>query len=148
MATIGTIRYRNGSSWVDILHPVGSFYFSTQSTSPSSLFGGTWIQITNAAIRGATATGYTGSDSTTLTISQIPAHQHNSSGTWLAQSIAGGGAASGFNTYWGTGNLGYNTSPSRGGGGCSHKHSTFLQLFCVVSFRLDCLEVYYNAPQI
>lgn len=76
MASVGTIRFRNGSSWTDILHPIGSFYFSTSSTSPSSLFGGTWSQITNAAIRGATSTGYTGSDSTTLTSSQIPAHTH------------------------------------------------------------------------
>lgn len=133
MATIGTIRYRNGSNWVDILHPVGSFYFSTQSTSPSSLFGGTWVQITNAAIRGATATGYTGSDSTTLTISQIPAHQHNNSGTWLAQSVAGGGAANGFNTYWGTGNLTYNTSPSQGGGG---SHTNIQRSYnCFVWYR-------------
>lgn len=98
------------------MYPVGSFYFSTQSISPSSLFGGTWTQITNAAIRGATTIGYTGSDSTTLTINQIPAHQHNASGTWLAQSVAGGGVATGFDTYWGTGNLTYNTTPSRGGG--------------------------------
>lgn len=137
MATIGTIRYRNGSNWVDILHPVGSFYFSTQSTSPSSLFGGTWIQITNAAIRGATTTGYAGSDSTTLTISQIPAHQHNSSGTWLAQSVAGGGAAAGFDAYWGTGNLGYNTSPSRGGGGRTQTFNVLTTVLCgIVPLRL------------
>lgn len=134
MASVGTIKYKSGSSWVDILHPVGSFYFSTQSTSPSSLFGGTWIRITNAAIRGATTTGYAGSDSTTLTISQIPAHQHNSSGTWLAQSVAGGGAtSSGFDTYWGTGNLGYNTSPSRGGGG---SHTNIQRSYnCFVWYR-------------
>lgn len=76
MATIGTIRYRNGSDWVDILHPVGSFYFSTQSTSPASLFGGTWSQISGAVVRGATSTGYGGSDTHTLTISEMPAHKH------------------------------------------------------------------------
>lgn len=145
------LYYKSGSSWVNalnIFYPVGAFYISNVSTSPATLLGGTWAQVTNAAIRGATSIGYTGSDSTTLTISQIPAHQHNNSGTWLAQSVAGGGAATGFDTYWGTGNLTYNKSPSRGGGGFPHKHSTFLQLLCVVSCRLNCLEVYYNAPQI
>ena len=76
MASVGTIKYKNGSSWVDILHPVGSFYFSSQSTSPSSLFGGTWSQIDGAVPRGATKFGYVGSDSTTLSLSQIPQHNH------------------------------------------------------------------------
>lgn len=135
MASIGTIKFKNGSSWIDILHPVGSFYFSTSSTSPSSLFGGTWVQITNAAIRGATTTGYTGSDSTTLTISQIPAHQHNSSGTWLAQSVVGGGAANGFDTYWGTGNLTYTQSPSRGGGGLTQTFNVLTTVLCGIAPR-------------
>lgn len=77
MASIGTIRFRNGSSWIDILHPIGSFYISNTSTSPASLFGGSWTQITNAALRGAAGTGYTGSDSTVLTVNQIPSHTHN-----------------------------------------------------------------------
>ena len=135
MASIGTIRFRNGSSWTDILHPVGSFYFSTSSTSPASLFGGSWTPVTNAAIRGATSIGYTGSDSTTLTISQIPAHQHNSSGTWLAQSVAGGGAATGFDTYWGTGNLTYNKSPSRGGGVLTQISNVLTTVLCGIAPR-------------
>ena len=28
-------------------HPVGSIYMSTESTSPTDLFGGTWEQITD-----------------------------------------------------------------------------------------------------
>ena len=76
MASVGTIKYKNGSTWVDILHPVGSFYLSTQSISPSSLFGGTWVQITNAVLRGAAGTGYGGSDTHTLTINEMPKHTH------------------------------------------------------------------------
>lgn len=76
MATIGTIRYRNGSNWVDILHPVGSFYFSTASTTPASLFGGTWVQITGAVIRGNNSLGYGGSDTHTMTESEMPSHRH------------------------------------------------------------------------
>lgn len=76
MASVGTIKYKNGSSWIDILHPVGSFHLSTSSTSPANLFGGTWSQITNAALRGSTSVGYTGSDTHTLTINEMPSHQH------------------------------------------------------------------------
>lgn len=83
MATIGTIRYRNGSNWVDILHPVGSFYFSTASTTPASLFGGTWVQITGAVIRGNNSLGYGGSDTHTMTESEMPSHRHKiTTGEW------------------------------------------------------------------
>ena len=77
MASVGTIKYKNGSSWIDILHPVNSFYISYASTSPANLFGGTWTQVTNAALRGATSKGYTGSDTHTLTETEMPRHTHS-----------------------------------------------------------------------
>ena len=55
---MASIKYKNGSSWVDIrntLYPVGSIYMSTSSTSPATLFGGTWSQISGALL-GATGT--------------------------------------------------------------------------------------------
>lgn len=67
------------ATWVnlmDILYPVGSMYFSTSSTSPSSLIGGSWVQITDAAIRGAVSTGYTGADTHKLTTDEMPSHSH------------------------------------------------------------------------
>lgn len=73
---MATINYFDGSVWTDAVHPVGSFYFSIESTSPSSLFGGQWTQITGAAIRGAEEMGYVGSDTHTLTIAEIPSHRH------------------------------------------------------------------------
>lgn len=91
MASVGTIKYKNGSTWVDILHPVGSFYFSTKSTSPSSLFGGTWSQINGAVPRGATSFGYTGNDSTTLSLSQIPQHNHSFWGYMTEKEASGYG---------------------------------------------------------
>lgn len=84
MASVGTIKYKNGSSWIDILHPVNSFYFSYAPTSPSSLFGGTWTQVTNAALRGASSVGYTGADTHALTINEMPSHNHKyNTGSWL-----------------------------------------------------------------
>lgn len=74
--------YKNGSSWINALnlfYPTGAIYVSTTSTSPGTLFGGTWQQISNAALRAATSSiaSYTGSDTHTLTVNEIPAHKHN-----------------------------------------------------------------------
>lgn len=77
MASVGTIKYKNGSSWIDILHPINSFYISYASTSPSSLFGGVWTQVRNAVLRGATGIGYVGSDTHILIISEMPSHTHS-----------------------------------------------------------------------
>ena len=60
-----------------VIYPVGAIYASANSTSPASLFGGSWTQITDAALRGATSVGYTGSDTHILTIKEMPSHIHN-----------------------------------------------------------------------
>lgn len=69
------------ATWVnlmDILYPVGAFYFSTKNTSPSSLIGGTWAQVSNAVIRGVTsgAANYTSTNDRVLTAADLPAHSH------------------------------------------------------------------------
>ena len=99
MASVGTIKYKNGSSWVDILHPTGSFYISSQSTSPAALFGGTWTQVTNAVLRGATSLGYTGSDKHTLTVDEIPSHRHGQNTPYYGDNQ---GSYIGHTTYWST----------------------------------------------
>lgn len=97
MASVGTIKYKNGSSWIDILHPVNSFYISYASTSPASLFGGTWTQITGAAIRGNNSVGYTGSDTHTLTVDEIPSHRHTQNTPFYGDNS---GSHTGHVTYW------------------------------------------------
>lgn len=91
---MATLKYKDGDSWIDVLHPIGSFYFSNSNESPSSLFGGTWTQVTGAAIRGDSSTGYTGSDTYTLTENEMPKHSHHLSGT---------GNTSGINAGWQSG---------------------------------------------
>lgn len=59
-----------------VIYPVGAIYASANSTSPASLFGGSWTQITNAALRGATGVGYTGSDTHALSTNEMPSHSH------------------------------------------------------------------------
>lgn len=62
------------------VYPVGSIYLSVNSTSPASLFGGTWTQLQNRFLLGAGsnyANGATGGAAThTLTIDEIPSHDH------------------------------------------------------------------------
>lgn len=78
------------------VYPVGSIYMSTNSTSPASLFGGTWEQIHGRFLlatggTGANTDGYFGNitggwnaglgsmggqDYHTLTVGEIPSHNH------------------------------------------------------------------------
>ena len=66
------------------VYPVGSIYCSYGSTSPAVLFGfGSWTKIEGRFLLGANATyglGSTGGSATvTLTINQIPSHNHSAS---------------------------------------------------------------------
>ena len=65
---------------INIVYPVGSIYMSVNSTSPASLFGGTWERIKDRfllASGDAYKAGSTGGEAThTLTINEMPAHEH------------------------------------------------------------------------
>ena len=60
------------------LYPVGAVYISANSTSPASLFGGTWEQLKDRFLLGAGSTysaGSTGGEAThKLTTNEIPSH--------------------------------------------------------------------------
>ena len=64
------------SLMLDLAHPVGSYYWSSQSTNPSELFGGTWEQIKDQFILAAgdeyavNATG--GEKNHKLTVNELP----------------------------------------------------------------------------
>lgn len=107
------------ATWVnlmDIVYPVGSIYLSVSSTSPSSIIGGTWSQITNAVIRGSGG-GYKGSDTHTLTINEMPAHHHSDNGAWGVQVVVGGGLTDGdISGSWTAGLLQAVLNPVVGGG--------------------------------
>lgn len=70
-------------------HPVGSIYESTVSTSPATLFGGTWVAMDAGRVlvaQGKAATGTTftagatgGEEKHKLTTSEMPAHDHTMS---------------------------------------------------------------------
>ena len=65
----------------DSAHPVGSLYFSEDSTSPATLFGGTWLQLAGYFLYAASSgAGNTGGSMTTggtaITSNQMPWHTH------------------------------------------------------------------------
>ncbi len=72
-----------GKTWEERLldiYPVGSIYMSVSSTSPASLFGGTWEQLKDRFLLGAGSTytnGNTGGSAThKLSVNEIPSHSH------------------------------------------------------------------------
>lgn len=98
-----TISYIRGfvPSILDV-YPIGSIYMSVNSTSPATLFGGTWEQLKDRFLLGAGDTytnGATGGEAThTLTVNEIPSHDHKvctnsgqgSSSTISVTSVYGG----------------------------------------------------------
>ena len=92
-------------------HPVGSIYTSTKPTDPHKLFGGTWEPIQDTFLWCAGpkhAAGTTGGAEThTLTVEEMPAHNHSSPD-----------AAPGFFAGWGNkSGDGWVTAASQGTGG-------------------------------
>lgn len=70
------------SAILDFIYPVGS-YFITESANYDTVekvqshFGGTWTQVTERFLYGSTSAGTEGGEAThTLTIDEIPSHNH------------------------------------------------------------------------
>lgn len=75
-----------GKGTLNAIYPVGSIYMSTNSINPSQLFGGTWEQIAKGRTLVGVDTGDTdfntakktgGEKKHTLTVAEMPRHQHN-----------------------------------------------------------------------
>ena len=79
-------------------YPVGSIYMSVNSTSPSSLFGGTWeampagrvLLAQGSASWGTYNAGSTGGEAThQLTVGEMPSHNHSASSNWTGEHTHG-----------------------------------------------------------
>ena len=68
------------SEIIKAIYPVGAIFISTDSTSPATLFGGTWERIKDTFLLAAGSTyaaGATGGEAThTLTVDEMPNHHH------------------------------------------------------------------------
>lgn len=77
----GTVKRFPITALVDLMYPVGSYYWSSNPTDPETLFGGTWEAVENRFIYAASTShpvGETGGEAThTLTVNEIPSHTHN-----------------------------------------------------------------------
>lgn len=67
---------------IDMVYPVGSYYWSSNATNPSSIFGGTWEQIKDRFVLAAGDSykvGATGGEAQhKLTLAEMPRHRHSS----------------------------------------------------------------------
>ena len=106
------------SSGVLGAYPIGSIYLSVNNTSPANLFGGTWEKIQDRFLLASGSSyslGATGGEKEhTLTISEMPSHDHRQRFNNTYGSEYGGFAAteSKYNSnYWWC----INTAPTGGG---------------------------------
>lgn len=81
--TSGTLAVARGGTGVTTsaaiglkAYPVGAVYISYVSTSPASLFGGTWTPITGRFPYFNAGVGTGGSNTTTISTANMPAHVH------------------------------------------------------------------------
>lgn len=78
-------QMKNADSQIEVilnrLYPVGAIYISTNDTSPSTIFGGTWQKIEDRFLLASSSTyakGSTGGEAThTLTENEMPNHAHD-----------------------------------------------------------------------
>ena len=106
-------------SIADLVYPVGAIYLSTSSTSPQTLFGGTWQRIQDRFLlcAGSTyAAGKTGGEANhKLTVNEIPAHTHDIVGDTMDWGTGG-------RPYFGTSTYDDTVKTSSVGGGQSHNN--------------------------
>ena len=129
------------------IYPVGSVYISVNSTNPSNIFGGTWVQITDRFLLASTESKIIGGSSEleikdleinrvkdvgvivdphTLTVDEIPSHSH----LMVAHGNRYGkdGSYPGSNFYSSSGNVGYGVTTQKytnnTGGNQGHDHTT------------------------
>lgn len=89
-----TILGKSGGSSVLDAYPVGSYYWSSNPTSPAVLFGGVWERVENRFVYAASSShqaGETGGEENhTLTISEMPSHAHRTSVGWGSGNLGAG----------------------------------------------------------
>lgn len=106
-------------SIVDMIYPIGSYYWSSNATNPSSIFGGTWEQVKDRFVLAAGdnyKVGATGGEAShTLTVNEMPSHSHTvNNHTHSIPKLSGTAASGGSHTHGYTPS-GYNVQGSAGG---------------------------------
>ena len=138
---------------LESVYPVGSLYISTSSTSPATLFGGTWVQITDRFLYCTNSSGGTGGANSveytpagsvgghTLTTNEIPSHNH---GFGFSTDPNTAGGSSGTGVFTGSGGNQYfgkflTLTTGNSGGGKSHSHG-----FTGTKATINTMPAYYT----
>lgn len=118
-------------SVIDAVYPVGSLYWSSKSTNPSELFGGTWTQIKDRFVLACgdtyNTTGATGGASTvTLSVGNMPSHNHTftPSGT-ITMNSHSHGLNNHTHSFSSSGNTGNESAHESFRGSASHSHRVY-----------------------
>lgn len=149
-SAVNTVNNFDVSQLRDFFYPIGSIYTSTKSTSPATLFGGTWVQIKDTFLLTAGDTynaGSTGGSANhthtsaahthttaghALTVSEMPSHKHwisgaayddgnmSTSGSSNSQDYGLAADAGGYTAD--DPNKAYGRYSAYTGGGASHSH--------------------------
>ncbi len=120
---------------VNYIYPIGSYYWSSNSTNPGTIFGGTWEQIKDKFVLAVgdtyTEVNITGGEAThTLTVNEIPSHRHVTGPSNL--SAYGGGLADikqEANAGWKT-NLDQINTGYTGGGQAHNNMPPYITAYC------------------
>ena len=117
----------------DVYYPIGRTYITMGNEDPNKTIGGTWVKIYGGYLYGAKnslgSTNYSGwgAQSTTLSIDQIPSHDHtfyyttNSEGFASGRSVSARSSAS--NNIQKNGDYTFHSWTQRSGGGQGHTHN-------------------------
>lgn len=132
--SILTIGDDSDEQFLNKVYPVGSIYMSVNSTSPATLFGGTWEAIEGQFLLGASSTytaGSTGGEAEhTLTTAEMPSHNHV---VTRATTSYGSGSQSAWRSLsWSGTNHDYNdvvSSESTGSGGAHNNMPPYLAVY-------------------
>lgn len=116
---------------INVIYPIGCFFETTDTTfNPNTSFGGTWEEDTTGTVLSSKSTTIgsllnddvgeiVGEDKHTLTIAEIPSHQHE-----IQLGIAEGTPTGRYTSFVDSGRLAYNTQNNKGttaaGSGQSH----------------------------
>lgn len=99
--TLANISIKDSSSWntyLNLIYPVGSVYFSYNSTSPATRFGGTWTAISGRFIY--TGGTNTGGNNNAIVVSHKHSASSSSAGAHTHEPSNSGEWNYGFLTYW------------------------------------------------
>ena len=113
---LGESAFLDEKDIVDLIYPVGSIYMSVKSTSPATLFGGTWVRWGSGRVPVGVNTTQTefnsvekigGEKTHRLTEDEMPAHQHFADNNDGEEKLTGS-----------IGNMGFSAGSDDGAGNC------------------------------